>query len=117
MFRQAVPTMNVVFFPRSPRHQWNVVRELREHARTAINADDETIITVSERGDPACSGARTIVLIMHPRRPTEAVSIDKPFERITQTDLANALAPLAAPTGLPEPPAKRNDQRLSADRR
>jgi hypothetical protein len=90
--------MTVVFFPRSPRHRWNTVRELREHARTAINADDETIITVSEGADPG--SARTIVLIMHPRRPTEAVTIDRPLEQITQTDLADALVPLAAPTGL-----------------
>jgi hypothetical protein len=109
--------MNVVFFPRSPRHQWNVVRQLKEHARTAINANDETIITLSERSDPGCGGARTIVLIMHPGRPTEAVTIDKSLGQITQTDLADALAPLAAPTGLPEPPSKRNDHRLPADRR
>ena len=98
--------MTVVFFPRSARHQWNVVRELKEHARIAINADDETIITVSECGDPDCGGARTIVLIMHPRRPTEAVKIDKPLEQITQTDLSEALVLLAAQTDLPEPPSK-----------
>jgi hypothetical protein len=92
--------MTVVFFPRASNHQWNAVRKLREHARTALNADHETIITISERdcGDPLCGGARTIVLIMHPRRPTEAVKIDKPLEQITQTDLCNALAPLAAQT-------------------
>jgi hypothetical protein len=98
--------MTVVFFPRkTSNHQWNAVRKLKEHARTALNADDETIVTVSERdcGDPLCGGARTIVLIMHPRRPTEAVKIDKPLEQITQADLCNALAPLAAQTGLPEP--------------
>ena len=84
------------------------MRELKEHARTAINADDETIVTVSERdcGDPVCGGARTIVLIMHPRRPTEAVTIDKPLEQITRTDLSDALAPLAAQTGLPQPSSK-----------
>lgn len=88
--------MTVLFFPRKTlNHRWNVVRELKAHARTAINADDETIVTVSE-SDPLCGGARTIVLIMHPRRPTEAVKIDKPLEQITQTDLSDALAPLAA---------------------
>ncbi len=98
--------MTVLFFARktSNRHRWNAVRELKEHARTAINADDETIVTISERdcGDPGCGGGRTIVLIMHPRRPTEAVGIDKPLEQITQTDLSDALAPLAARTGLSE---------------
>jgi hypothetical protein len=97
--------MAVLFFPRkTSNHRWNAVR----NARTAINADDETIVTISERdcGNAGCGGARTIVLIMHPRRPTEAVGIDKPLEQITQTDLSNALAPLTAQTGLSEPPSK-----------
>jgi hypothetical protein len=90
--------MTVVFFPRkTSNHQWNAVLKLRDQARTAINADEETIVTVSERdcGDPLCGSARTIVLIMHLRRPTEAVKIDKPLEQITQADLFNALAPFA----------------------
>jgi hypothetical protein len=97
--------MAVLLFPRkTSNHRWNAVLKLKEHARTAINADDETIVTISERdcGDPGCGGARTIVLIMHPRRPTEAVAIDKPLEQITQTDLSDALAPLAARIGLSE---------------
>ena len=100
--------MTVLFFPKTSNHRWNAVLKLKEHARRAINADDETIVTISERdcGDPGCGGARTIVLIMHPRRPTEAVKIDKPLEQITQTDLSNALAPLTAQTGLSEPPSK-----------
>jgi len=102
--------MAVLFFPRKTanRDRWKSVHQLREHARTAINADDETIITISERdcGDPGCGGVRTIVLIMHPRRPTEAIKIDKPFEQITQADLCNALAPLVVSTYLPEPPSK-----------
>jgi hypothetical protein len=93
--------MTVILFPRkTSNHQWNAARKLKEHARTAINADEETIVTVSESdcGDPLC-GARTIVLIMHPRRPTEAVKIDKPLEQVTQADLSDALAPLAAQSG------------------
>jgi hypothetical protein len=96
--------MTVIFFPRKTSNlQWNVVRKLREHARTAINADDETIVTISERdcGDPLCGGA--IVLIMHPRRPPAAVKIDKPLEQITQKDLYTALRPLAARAGLQRP--------------
>jgi hypothetical protein len=79
--------MAVLFFPRkTSNHRWNAVLKLKEHARTAINADEETIVTISERdcGDPGCGGARTIVLIMHPRRPTEAVGIDKPLEQISR---------------------------------
>jgi hypothetical protein len=101
--------MTVLLFPRKPsNHQWNAVLELKKHARTVINADDETIVCISERdcSDPVCGGARTILLIMHPKRPTEAVKIDKPLEQITQTDLSDALAPLATQTGPPEPPSK-----------
>ena len=100
--------MTVLFFPRKPNLQWNAVLELKRHARTAINADDETIICISEGecSDPGCGGGRTIVLIMHPERPAEAVGIDKPLEQITRTDLFNALAPLAAPGGLSEPLTK-----------
>ena len=85
------------------------MRKLKEHTRTAINADDETIVTISERdcGDPGCGGARTIVLIMHPTRPAEAVGIDKPLDQITRADLSNALAPLAAQGGLSDPLTKR----------
>jgi hypothetical protein len=96
--------MAVLYFPRKPsNHQWNAVLELKRHARTAINADDETIVCISERdcGDPGCGGARTIVLIMHPTRPAEAVGIDKPLDQITRADLSNALAPLAAQAACP----------------
>ncbi len=92
--------MAAFFFPRkTSNHRKNAVLELKEH---------ETVVSVSERdcGDPGCGGARTIVLIMHPRRPTEAVKIDKPLEQITQTDLSEALVLLAAQTDLPEPPSK-----------
>src|ERR1700687_831993 len=102
--------MTVPFFPRktSNRHRWNAVRELKEHARTAINADDETIVTISERdcGDPGCDGVRTIILIMHPTRPTEAIKIAKPFEQITQADLCDALAPLVVRACPSEPPSE-----------
>jgi hypothetical protein len=101
--------MDAFFFPRkTSNRRRDAALRLKEHARTVINADDETVVSVSERdcGDPGCGGARTIVLIMHPRRPTEAVKIDKPLEQITQTELSDALAPLAAQTGLPEPPSK-----------
>ena len=101
--------MAILFFPRkTSNHRWNAVRELKEHARTIINVDDETLVTISEHdcSDAGCGGARTIVLIMHPRRPTEAVKIDKPLEQITQTDLSEALVLLAAQTDLPEPPSK-----------
>jgi len=101
--------MAAFFFTRkTSNRRKDAALELKLYARTVISADDDTVISVSERdcGDPDCGGARTIVLIMHPRRPTEAVKIDKPLEQITQTELSDALAPLAAQTGLPEPPSK-----------
>ncbi|HXL31404.1 MAG TPA: hypothetical protein VN968_19235 [Bradyrhizobium sp.] len=101
--------MAAFFFPRKiSNRRRDAALQLKEHALTVINADDETVVSVSERDcrDPGCSGVQTIVLVMHPRRPTEAVKIDKPLEQITQTELSEALAPLAAQTGLPEPPLK-----------
>src|ERR1700730_9346 len=101
--------MAAFFFPRKiSNRRSDAALQLKEHARTVINADDETVVSVSERdcGDPGCGGARTIVLIMHPRRPTEAVKIDKPLEQITRTELSDALAPLAVQSGLPEPSSK-----------
>jgi hypothetical protein len=64
------------------------------HARNILGADDETVVSVREHdcADPDCGPARTVVLILRPDRPTEAVKIDKPIERITKTDLSAALA-------------------------
>jgi hypothetical protein len=101
--------MAAFFFPRkTSNRRRDAALQLKEHARTVINADDETVVSVSERdcGDPGCGGVQTIVLVMHPRRPTEAVKIDKPLEQVTQSDISDALVPLAAQTGLPEPPSK-----------
>ena len=99
--------MTVLFFPRKPNLQWNAVLELKKHARMALNADDETIVCISERDCSDCGGARTIVLIMHPARPPEAVAIDKPLEQVTRIDLFNGLASLAAPSALSRPRTKR----------
>jgi hypothetical protein len=101
--------MTPFFFRRkTSNRRTDAARELKVHARTVINADDDTVVTISERdcGDPGCGGARTIVLVMHPRRPTEAVKINKPLEQVTQSDISDALAPLVAQTGLSELPPK-----------
>ena len=97
--------MTAFFFRRKTSNRRNdAALELKLQARTVINADDDTVVSVSERdcSDPGCGGARTIVLIMHPRRPTEAVKINKPLEQVTQSDLTDALAPLVTQTGLSE---------------
>ncbi len=101
--------MTAFFFRRkSSNRRRDAALELKLHALTVINADDDTVVSVSERdcGDPGCGGAQTIVLIMHPRRPTEAVKINKPLEQVTQSDISDALAPLAAQTGSSELPPK-----------
>jgi len=101
--------MTPFFFRRkTSNRRTDTARELKVHARAVINADDDTVVTISERdcGDPGCGGARTIVLVMHPRRPTEAVKINKPLEQVTQSDISDALAPLAAQTGSSELPPK-----------
>ena len=97
--------MAAFFIPRKTSNRRNdAALELKVQVRTLINADDDTVVSVSERdcGDPGCGGTRTIVLMMHPGRATEAVKIDKPLEQVTQSDLADALAPLVAQTGLSE---------------
>ena len=97
--------MAAFFIPRKTSNRRNdAALELKVRVRTLINADDDTVVSVSERdcGDPGCGGTRTIVLMMHPGRATEAVKIDKPLEQVTQSDLADALAPLVAQTGLSE---------------
>jgi hypothetical protein len=94
------------FLRKTSNRRSDAALELKVQVRAVINADDDTVVSVSERdcGDPGCGGARTIVLIMHPRRTTEAVKIDKPLEQVTLSDLAEALAPLVARTGLSELP-------------
>jgi hypothetical protein len=79
--------------------------KLTEHARTVISADDETTVSVSEHdcGEPDCCGVRTIVLVMSSKRPTAAVSIDKPIAQVTAGDLSDALSPLKVQTGAAEP--------------
>ncbi len=63
--------MVVAFF--SPRKTSNRRRdgalELKVQVRTAINADDDTVVSERDCGDPGYGGVQTIVLVMHPRRP------------------------------------------------
>ena len=93
------------FFKKAtPNRRAGAATELMAHARTVVGADDDTAVSVSEHacGEPGCCGTRTIVLVMRPKRPTEAVRIDKPLDEVTRTDLSDALAPLVARAGLPE---------------
>jgi hypothetical protein len=95
----------VVFFrgrTASSERRKDAAIELMLQARAVLHADDDgSVVSVSEHdcGDPECGRARTVVLVMRPERPTEAVRINKPIETVTPADLAAALAPLAAPGG------------------
>jgi hypothetical protein len=97
-----------LFRRKTSNRRTDAARELKVHARAVINADDNTVFSISERhcDDPGCGGAQTVVLVMHPRRPTEAVKIDKPLEQVTQSDLSEALVRLVAQTALSELPPK-----------
>jgi hypothetical protein len=71
--------------------------ELTMQARAILNADDDTVVSVSEHccGDPEC-GSQTVILVLRPRQPTKAIKIGKPLDAITSIDLCNALAAPAA---------------------
>ena len=71
--------------------------ELMIQARTILGVEDDAVVSVSEHacGDPGCGGARTVILVMRPDRPTEAIKIDKPLDTVTPADLSDALAPEA----------------------
>jgi hypothetical protein len=71
--------------------------ELTMQARTILKADNDTVVSVSEHscGDPEC-GSQTVILVLRPRQPTEAIKIGKPLEAVTSIDLCSALAASAA---------------------
>ena len=89
--------MALLFQKKSPDLHADATAKLVAHARTVIGADDDTAVSLNAHdcGDPACRSA-TIVLVMRPKRRTEGVKIDKPVEQVTEVDLSDALAPLAA---------------------
>jgi hypothetical protein len=68
--------------------------ELMMQARTMLGVDNEVVVSVSQHdcGDPGCCGTRTVILVMRPDQPTEAIKINKPLETVTQADLSDALA-------------------------
>jgi hypothetical protein len=74
--------------------------ELMMQARVILKVEDDAVVSVSEHscGDPEC-GRQTVILVMRPRQPTEAIKIGKPLETVTSIDLCNALAACAASDG------------------
>jgi hypothetical protein len=67
--------------------------ELTMQARAILKADNDTVVSVSEHscGDPEC-GSQTVILVLRPRQPTEAIKIGKSLDAVTSIDLCNALA-------------------------
>jgi hypothetical protein len=87
------------FFKRTmPDRRAGAASELMAHARMVVGADEDTAVSVNAHDcdETGCCGARTIVLVMRPKRPTEAVRIDKALGEVTAADLSSALAPLIA---------------------
>jgi hypothetical protein len=78
--------------------------DLMIRARGILNVDEDAVVSVSEHdcGNPDCHGARTVILIMRPDRPTAAIKISKPLETVTAADLSGALAPLASVADAPK---------------
>jgi hypothetical protein len=54
-------------------------------------------VTAPQCGDAECGGAETIILLMRPDEPTQAIKISKSLETVTQSDVAEALQPLLYP--------------------
>jgi hypothetical protein len=78
----------------------DAVLTLTSHARSILDVDDDTVVSVSEHdcSGSGCCGSRTFVLILRPGHPTQAITIEKPILQVTRADLAQALAPLAEPS-------------------
>jgi hypothetical protein len=93
--------------------------ELMMDARAILALDDEAVVSVSEHacGDPDCGGAQTVILVMRPDRPTEAIKIGKPVETVTRADLVAALAPTLAANGTlgSRPRRRRRTRRAQSD--
>jgi hypothetical protein len=73
----------------------NAALELTVQVRAILDVDDDTVVSISEHdcGEPGCSGTRTVVLLLRPGQPTEAIKIEKPIESVSHADLTAALVP------------------------
>lgn len=63
--------------------------DLMIQARAILGVDGDTVVSVSEHdcADSGCCGTQTVILVMRPDQPTEAIKIDKPLETVTSADL------------------------------
>jgi hypothetical protein len=70
------------------------VRQVKEWARAALRASDDTVFAVNEIActDPACPGLETVILVMQPGTKTRACKIAKGLSDVTEPDIIAALA-------------------------
>jgi hypothetical protein len=63
--------------------------DLMIQARAILGVDGDTVVSVSEHdcAVSGCCGMQTVILVMRPGQPTEAIKIDKPLEAVTDADL------------------------------
>lgn len=61
--------------------------------RRLAGFDTGVLVKVNEIvcADPACPGMETVILVMAPRRPTQAFKVARPLAEVTQADVAAAL--------------------------
>src|SRR6266436_2614161 len=92
-----------LLFRNRPGRRKDAARGRMMPARGILNVDHDAVVSVSEHdcGHPECRGVRTVILIMRPDRPTQAIKINKPLEAVTAADLSDALAPLACVSDAP----------------
>jgi hypothetical protein len=66
--------------------------DLMIQVRAVFGLDGDTVVSVSEPdcAGSGCCGAQTVILVMRPDQPTEAIRIDKPLETVTSADLFDA---------------------------
>jgi hypothetical protein len=63
--------------------------DLMIQARAILGVDGDTVVSISEHdcAGSGCCGTQTVILIMRPDQPTEAIKIDKPLEGVTGADV------------------------------
>jgi hypothetical protein len=73
--------------------------EVTVWARAILDAREDAVVSVSghQCGDRACSSAETVILLMRPDEPTQAIKIRKPLETVTRADVVEALQPIVTP--------------------
>jgi hypothetical protein len=77
----------------TPKADADAIRRVKDWARAALPASDETAFAVNEIActDPACPGLETIILVMEPGAKTRACKIAKGLSDVSEQDVVAAL--------------------------